>query len=198
MSGDKHQGNHNERHEHHGKSSKGMFDDERVLRMIGLKERQTFMDGGCADGHFSISASKIVGEKGKVFAVDIHEPSLRLLSKEIEDAEITNIVVLKRDLRDETQFSSGSLDHFFMSNVMHGFVYNGETDKVLEVISKSLRKGGTLSLVEWDKNNVVNGPPKDHRLSYPEAIGLLQPCGLEPHKMVTLTEEHVLMIFKKP
>ena len=61
------------RHEHHGLSSKGMFDDEKVLRKIGLQEGQSLMDGGCADGHFSITASEIVGGTGRVFAVDVHE-----------------------------------------------------------------------------------------------------------------------------
>lgn len=188
---------HNGRHEHHGKSSKGMFENERILKMIGLKEGQSFMDGGCADGHFSISASKIVGNKGRVFAVDIHESSLESLKKEIEEKGISNIIVMKRDLRENMQFGTGSIDHFFMSNVMHGFVFNGEADSVLEVISNSLRKGGILSLIEWDKNNVVHGPPKDHRLSYVEAISILAPFGLEPVKMIMASEEHVLMVFKK-
>jgi SAM-dependent methyltransferase len=89
------------------------------------------------------------------------------------------------------------MDHFFMSNVMHGFVFNGEADSVLEAIKRSLKKGGTLSLLEWDKNNVVQGPPKDHRLSYLEAIDILAPFGLEPEKNIMASKEHVLMVFKK-
>ena len=103
--------NNSGRHEHHGKSSKGMFDNDKILKMIGLKEGQAFMDGGCADGHFSISASKIVGDQGRVFAVDVHEPSLEILEKEIVERGIKNVIVMKRDLRDGTQFGSGSLDH---------------------------------------------------------------------------------------
>jgi ubiquinone/menaquinone biosynthesis C-methylase UbiE len=174
-----------------------MFDDEWIMKMIGLKEGQTFMDGGCANGHFSLSASKIVGNKGRVFAIDIHEPSLEILRKEIKENSISNIVILNRDLRDVTQFGSGSMDHFFMSNVMHGIVFNGEADSVLEAIKRSLKKGGTLSLLEWDKNNVVQGPPKDHRLSYLEAIDILAPFGLEPEKNIMASKEHVLMVFKK-
>lgn len=189
--------NEHDRHEHHGLSSEGMFDDERILNMIGLKEGQSFMDGGCATGHFSISASKIVGKKGRIYAVDIHEPSLELLRKKIKEQAITNVIVMQRDMRDETLFGSGSVDHFFMSNVMHGFVYNGEAESVLKVISRSLRKGGILSLVEWNKNNVVHGPPKDHRISYPEAIKIVTAFGFDPVKRIMASEEHVLMVFKK-
>ena len=119
------------------------------------------------------------------------------VKKEIEQERIPNIVVMNRDLRDITNFGSGSIDHFFMSNVLHGFVYNDEAESVLEVISQVLRKGGILSLIEWDKNNVVHGPPKDHRMSYAEAIEILAPFGLEPMKMVLASSEHILMVFKK-
>ena len=174
-----------------------MFDDDLILKRIGLKEGQSFMDGGCADGHFSISASKIVGGKGRVFAIDIHELSLESLRKEIDEKGISNIIVLNMDLRKEIPLGSRSLDHFFMSNVMHGFVFNREVDNVLKVISEALTKGGILSLIEWDKNNVVHGPPRDHRLSYDDTIGILKPFGIEPVKMEMASPEHVLMVFKK-
>ena len=46
------------RHEHSGMSSKGFLDAEMVLKYIGIKEGDRFLDLGCGDGHFSIAASR--------------------------------------------------------------------------------------------------------------------------------------------
>ena len=59
------------KHFHHGKSSKDILDAEFVLNSIGLKKGDIFLDAGSGDGYMSLAASKIVGEKGKVYAVEI-------------------------------------------------------------------------------------------------------------------------------
>ncbi len=188
---------HHVRHEHHGLSSKGMFDDRSIMKKIGLKEGQSFFDGGCADGHFSITASCFVGESGKVYAVDIHKPSLQLLRQELKDKGLHNIEVMEQDLRKELPLEPSSIDHFFMSNVMHGFVYNGEVDEVFHNVEKILRKGGILSLIEWDKDHVVHGPQKEHRISFDDTVKHSEPYGLKPIKMEHISPEHVLMMFNK-
>jgi ubiquinone/menaquinone biosynthesis C-methylase UbiE len=186
-----------ERHEHRGMSTKGQFDDEAILDIIGIQEGDIFLDAGCADGHFSIIASKKVGPKGKVIAIDIHKESLSGLKETIMVNEIPNIIVHVADLREELPLEDSSIDHYFMSNVMHGFVYNKELGPVAGEISRVLRVGGKLTLVEWDKNNVLNGPPGHHRLSVREAEELLRPFGLKLERIEMASPEHVLMIFSK-
>ena len=174
-----------------------MFDDGRILDWIGVKFGQRFLDAGCADGHFSISASGIVGEKGTVYAFDVHEPSLEVLRSRISETGIGNIVVRNRDIREPLPVEPASLDHFFLSNVMHGFVYNGEAHGVLDNIERALRSGGFLSLIEWDKDNVRHGPPREHRLSKTEMTELLSGRGFTFHKMGKASEEHLLFVFRK-
>jgi len=178
-------------------SSNGMFDDISILGVIGLKEDDTFLDAGCADGHFSLAASRKVGSGGIVYAVDVHSPSLDILEKEVINTGIGNIVIQHTDLRKKLPLMDETLDHYFMSNVMHGFVYNGEFEPVAEEISRLLKKRGKFSLIEWDRENVFSGPPADHRLSTGEAVGLLRPYGLELVKEIRVGPEHILMIFQK-
>jgi ubiquinone/menaquinone biosynthesis C-methylase UbiE len=45
-------------------------DGEQFLKKIGIKEGQVVLDFGCGEGHYTIPAAKIVGEKGKVYALD--------------------------------------------------------------------------------------------------------------------------------
>ena len=43
----------------------------RLLEKMGVKEGQKIIDIGCGPGFFTIPASKIVGEDGFIFALDI-------------------------------------------------------------------------------------------------------------------------------
>jgi len=186
----------NGRHEHHGKSSIGLFDDDSILMKIGLKNGQTFLDGGCADGHFSIAASRLVGDGGRIHSFDVHKPSLDSLRSEITLKGISNIDVHDHDLREKLPLDNLSIDHLFLSNVLHGFAYNKELDVVIFNLIKVLRKDGSLTLIEWDKDNVSRGPPKDHRLSFIEIRDLLEPYGFTSILKENVGSEHVLMSFK--
>jgi tRNA A58 N-methylase Trm61 len=77
-----------ERHEHGGKSSKGRFPNKEILIEIGVSEGCTFLDAGCGDGHFSLTASDIIGSDGLVFSFDKHMESLNILNQEIEEKGI--------------------------------------------------------------------------------------------------------------
>ncbi len=52
-----------------------------VLRAIGVSEGQTVLDYGCNRGVFAIPAAQIVGERGKVYAVDINAKALARLRR---------------------------------------------------------------------------------------------------------------------
>jgi ubiquinone/menaquinone biosynthesis C-methylase UbiE len=49
------------------------------LLNIGLKPGDTFIDVGSGEGYFAIPAAKIVGEQGRIFALDSNEEALRRL-----------------------------------------------------------------------------------------------------------------------
>src|SRR5258708_7468668 len=52
------------------------LDPERVLFAAGLGTGQTFADFGSGSGFYTVGASKIVGEQGTVYSVDILESVL--------------------------------------------------------------------------------------------------------------------------
>ena len=43
---------------------------ERMLKKIGIQKNQIVLDFGCRSGNYTIPTAKIVGEEGKVYAVD--------------------------------------------------------------------------------------------------------------------------------
>lgn len=63
----------------------------KVLARIGIKERQTVLDFGCGPGSYTIPAARIVGEKGRVYALDIHPLAIKTVEKKARKQRLTNI-----------------------------------------------------------------------------------------------------------
>jgi ubiquinone/menaquinone biosynthesis C-methylase UbiE len=59
-------------------------------RVLGdyVKDRMIVMDVGCGMGHFSIGMANLVGEQGKVFAVDLQQKMLEVMLKRAKRAGV--------------------------------------------------------------------------------------------------------------
>jgi ubiquinone/menaquinone biosynthesis C-methylase UbiE len=72
-------------------------DVRKPLERAGLKEGQTILDFGCGPGHYAIAAAKMVGAKGKVYALDIHPLAVRSVEKKAKKEGLTNITTILSD-----------------------------------------------------------------------------------------------------
>ena len=96
------------------------FTGEKILRELGINEDQKILDFGCGTGIYSIIASKIVGLKGRIFALDSDERDLvKDLLNEIESKNITNIEFLKTSGEIEFPFKNQSIDVVLWFDVLH-------------------------------------------------------------------------------
>ncbi len=153
------------KHFHHGRSSREILDTSRVLSTIGLKEGDVFLDAGSGDGYMSLAASSIVGEKGKVYAVDIYEESMDILKKEIESKNIENITPIIADISKKIPIKNETVDICYMANVLHGFVQNNDTEKVMSEVKRILKPEGTFAVIEFKKIENTPGPPMNVRIA---------------------------------
>lgn len=87
------------------------------LKAVGVKRGHTVLDFGCGEGHYSIPAAKLVGEKGKVYAVDKDEQALHRLIRQIEEYKIKNIEVIKKELK--TSLDNNFVDFIICYDVIH-------------------------------------------------------------------------------
>lgn len=54
---------------------------EKVLIGIGIEKNQKVLDFGCGSGAYTIPAAKLVGKKGKVYALDKDAEALKTLKE---------------------------------------------------------------------------------------------------------------------
>lgn len=67
-------------------------DGEEFLKFIGIKKGQIMLDFGCGEGYYTIPASKAVGEKGEIYALDKDKAALNKLVRSIKKNNIKKLL----------------------------------------------------------------------------------------------------------
>ncbi len=118
----------------------------KFLENLGISQGQTVVDFGCNVGHYTIPAAKLVGENGKVYAIDKDAQVLDKLKKTANSENLQNIVVLhnfsaepKIDLPDEIA------DAALLYDILH-YLSTAERNAVYREIRRVLKNNALLSV----------------------------------------------------
>ena len=109
-----------------------------------IEPGQTVLDVGCGSGTFSIAMAKMVGESGKVIAVDVQEEMLKIVrEKAAQQGLESRIVTHKSDL---DRIGISEMVDFALAFYMVHEVPNAEA--FLKEIGSVLKPKGKLLIVE--------------------------------------------------
>ena len=159
-----------------------MLPPEKTLISLGLKDGDIIADIGCGIGYFAIPASKIVGENGKVFAMDILPEMLKEVELKVKESSISNIETILTE-ENYLRLDSNKVTIAFISTVLHEAE---DKEKFLSEIKRCICSNGRIAIVEWQKINGEFGPPIDHRLDKSELINILDKLGFSDVKSIDI------------
>jgi len=114
---------------------------EDFLKTVGLREGQIVLDFGCGEGHYAVPAAKLIGEKGKIYALDKDEQVLNQLVQTIEENNLQNIEVIKEESINSLE--SNSFDFILCYDVVH---YIKDRKTIYHEFYRVLRPKGIFSL----------------------------------------------------
>jgi ubiquinone/menaquinone biosynthesis C-methylase UbiE len=166
------------------------YDPEQILKNAGLREGMVFADVGCGDGFFAILAARVVGYKGRVYAVDVNSSSIQTLQDNAVKNGIFNLEANAARAED-TVFCVGCVDIVFYSIVLHDFE---DPTKVLQNAMQMLKPSGKVIDLDWKKEAMPFGPPVDIRFSESTAKDLMQSVGLRVTSVSDVGKYHYLMV----
>ncbi|RII35362.1 class I SAM-dependent methyltransferase [Clostridium chromiireducens] len=146
---------------------------EQTLISLHLQEVDIMADIGCGIGYFTIPASKIVGENGKIFAMDISPEMLKDVEVKISDNNISNVETILTEEND-LKLEDNKVTFAFISLVLHEA---NEKENFISEIKRIISPEGKIAIVEWEKINSDFGPPIDHRLDKKDLIEVLDKLG---------------------
>ncbi len=147
------------------------YNPEDILK--DLRAGMTFADIGCGDGFFTILAAKKVGERGKVYAVDIDASAVERLKQKAKSEGLKNITA-KVGAAEDTVFCRECADLVFYSMDLHDF---NDPAKVLQNAKQMMKPNGRLIDLDWKKIEMPFGPPVAIRFSEEKASDLMRSAG---------------------
>ena len=120
----------------------------RLIQRSGIKEGMKVLDLGCGSGAFTTSIARAVGEKGRVYAVDIQPKMLKQLENKMSKPENKDIRNIEMKIADayELPFENDSLDLVSMVTVLQEIP---NRRKALQEIKRILKSGGFLAVTEF-------------------------------------------------
>ena len=119
----------------------------RVIERSGIKSGMTVLDLGCGSGAFTTFIARVVGERGKVYAVDIQPAMLKQLERKLAKAENQDIknIELEQASAYSLSFEDGSIDLVYMVTVLPEIP---DRARALREVRRVLKPGGILAVTE--------------------------------------------------
>jgi len=117
-------------------------DVTKPLKHTGIKEGDVILDFGCGPGHYTIAAARMVGQSGKVYALDVHPLAVQSVEKKAQKESLTNIKTILSDR--DTGLPDQSIDVTLVYDTIHMV---NDKQALTEELHRVLKPDGLLSVL---------------------------------------------------
>jgi ubiquinone/menaquinone biosynthesis C-methylase UbiE len=179
-----------------GRSSFSLVDPKKVFDGLELEPGRVFLDMACGTGQYAIVASKIVGDEGFVYAVDLWEEGITALTERISAEDIKNIRAMVGDITKTMPIDRDGVDVCFLATALHELTLSQMADPALAEASRVLCIDGTLAIIEFDKIDRPPGPPIHIRLAPDDVERIVTPHGFSREHVTEVGPYNYLMTFR--
>lgn len=124
-----------------------------ILKEVGIKSGFYILDYGCGPGNYVKPLAELIGESGKIYALDINPLAIRMVRSIALKKQLTNVNTICSDC--QTGLPDNSMDVVLLYDTLHTL---GDPDRVLEEIHRVLKSNGILSLSDhhMKENEIVS------------------------------------------
>lgn len=157
---------------------------------VGYGEIVADMGTG-AQGHFTMQAAKIVGDKGHVYGIDILKSVLQNITSRAKQSGLTNITTVWSNLEvvgGAKIIDDHTVDIALLINVL--FQTDERRINIFKEAKRILKKGGRLLVIDWKAKGSPMGPPMNMRLSSSDVKKILISSGFKIQKEFSPGDHH--------
>jgi ubiquinone/menaquinone biosynthesis C-methylase UbiE len=131
-----------------------------ILKEVGIKPGFHVLDYGCGPGSYIIPLAELVGESGKVYALDIHPLAIHKVQGIASKKQLVNVETILSDC--QTGLPDNSLDAVLLYDIFH---HLSDPTGVLKELHRVLKTDGILSF-------------RDHHMKEGEIVPQVTNSGL--------------------
>ena len=130
-----------------------------ILAEAGIRAGDRVLDYGCGPGGYVPDAAAMVGETGRVYALDKHPLAVERVRRVASKQALTNVETIHSDCR--TALPDASVDVVLLYDVFHAL---DDPEAVLDELHRVLKPGGTLSFSDhhMDERWIIAGVTDGH------------------------------------
>ncbi len=165
---------------------------DKAIEALKIAKGSTVADIGAGVGYMTWRLAKAVGPAGKVYANDIQPEMIRMLEKNMQDRDLTNVEPVLGKI-DDPNLPKGAIDLALLVDVYHEF---SEPQKMLDRIRESLKPNGRLVLLEYRKEDPKVPIRAEHKMSVEEVKAEIEPEGYKLDKVLELLPRQHILIFR--
>ncbi|MEX0913133.1 MAG: methyltransferase domain-containing protein [Candidatus Paceibacterota bacterium] len=169
---------------------------EIVASHFHLRTGDKVGDFGAGAGNFSAVLSRLVGHEGRVYASEIQKNLVDTLNDRVKRENLTNMEVVWGDVEElgGTKIEDEVLDAAVIVNTLFQME---ERETALREISRTLRSGGKLFIIDWSESWGGLGPQPNDVLTESEAKDLAESLGLTFERSFDAGDHHYGLAFRK-
>ena len=174
-----------------------MFSDPKQnILQLGLMPGMSVADVGAGSGFYSIAAAKAVGEKGKVYAIDVQKDLLSRLKKEAGRLRIHNIEVVwgNAEKPQGIPLRENMIDAAVVANILF---HTPDRETLIYETKRLLKPNGRVLFVEWVDSFGGMGPQPEYIISPDKAKSLFEQAGFVFERRMGAGAHHYGIIFSK-
>ncbi len=120
-----------------------------LAHLAGIRRGMQVLDVGCGQGTFTSCVAELVGDNGKVVAVDITDEYLEEMSENLNKQGIRNRVkFVKADAAELPAGVTSGFDVAVSYRLIEELTHPEKSAKILSEMAKAVRHNGTVSLIE--------------------------------------------------
>ena len=157
-----------------------------VIHALNLKSGEVIADIGAGSGYFTFHLARHVGDKGKVYAVDVSPEMILHVNWRIREQKANNVVTLLAD-PDDPLLPDRSVNRFFFSDSWH---HIENQSKYLSLMKRMLKPGGEIVMIDFHKKELPVGPPMQMKIAREDLIKQLDSNGYR------LAKEHSFLPYQ--
>ncbi|MBU0531165.1 MAG: methyltransferase domain-containing protein [Candidatus Uhrbacteria bacterium] len=178
-------------------AGKALLDAAALLREAGIRVGYNVVDlGSGTSGHFTFPAAHMVGETGKVYAVDILKGALAGIESRARIEGTTNVEPVWGNIErvGGVRVPAGQMDLALLVNVASLIA---KSPDVAREAARLLKDNGHMLVIDWKPEGSGFGPPAESRHSAKDILKLFTAHGFVAIKEFDAGPSHWGLLMKK-
>jgi ubiquinone/menaquinone biosynthesis C-methylase UbiE len=171
-------------------------DPEKIVKQMGIFEGMRVADFGSGSGHYTLAAAELVGEAGRVYAIDIQSELLKKVKNLSRAGHKGNIEVIRGDIEKigGTKLADNTADVVLVSNVLFQLE---EKENTVKEAHRILKPKGRIAVIDWTDSFGGTGPEPEFVVTKEHSRELFESAGFVYDRDINAGSHHYGMMFKK-